>query len=141
MKRLFPVALLGSALLLSACATAEGYRQHMNLLVGATADAVLVDWGPPQSRTMMSGGRELWSYLRTTVDDRAGYWRDETREVKRTYRDKDGAERSETIKETFPVWEPPQTYRSQCTTRFVLSGDRVEDVSFEGEGCLAEELQ
>ena len=141
MKRLFAITLLASALSLSACVSAEGYRQHMDLLVGAPSDAVLVDWGPPQSRTPMSDGRELWSYSKTTVDDRAGYWRNDTREVKRTYKDKDGVERTETITETFPVWEPPQTFRARCNTRFVIAAGRVQDVSFDGEGCVAEELQ
>lgn len=130
-------ALLGA----SACATEEGYRQHMSLLVGASSDAVLVDWGPPQSRTPMSSGRELWSYTRTTVDERAGYWRDETRQVTRTLTDKDGKQKTETISENFPVWEPAQTLRSVCTTRFVMASGRVEDVSFDGDGCVAEELK
>jgi hypothetical protein len=138
MKRLLAAITLASAL--SACVSAEGYRQHMNLMVGASTDAVLVDWGPPQSRTPMSEGRELWSYAKTIVEDRAGYWRDDTREVKRTYTDKDGVERTETITETFPVWEPPQTFRSHCATRFVMASGRVEDVSFDGEGCVAEDL-
>lgn len=129
-----------AALALSACATEAGYRQRMDLLQGASADSVLVDWGPPQSRTPMSGGRELWAYTKTSVSEQSGYWRDETREVKRTYRDKDGAERTETITETFPVWEPPQVYRSTCDTRFVMAGGRVETVSFDGNGCLAEEI-
>jgi hypothetical protein len=140
MKRMILAATV-AALALSACATAEGYRQRMSLLMGAPSDAVLVDWGPPQSRTPMSNGAELWSYTRTTVDERAGYWRDETREVKRKVVDKDGKERLETISETFPVWEPPQTFRSVCTTRFVMSSGHVSDVSFDGDGCVAEELQ
>jgi len=140
MKRMILAATV-AALALSACATAEGYRQRMSLLMGAPSDAVLVDWGPPQSRTPMSNGAELWSYTRTTVDERAGYWRDETREVKRKVVDKDGKERLETISETFPVWEPPQTFRSVCTTRFVMSSGRVSNVSFDGDGCVAEELQ
>jgi hypothetical protein len=141
MKFRIPMLAAAAALALSACVTEEGYRQHMSLLQGAATDAILVDWGPPQSRTPMSNGRELWSYTKTTVDERDGYWRDETREVKRTYTDRDGIERTETITETFPVWEPPQTFRSHCTTRFVIAASRVQDVSFDGEGCVAEELQ
>ena len=125
----------------SACATEEGYRQHMGLLQGASADAVLVDWGPPQSRTQMSNGRELWSYTKTTVDERAGYWRDEQRQVTRKITDKDGKEKTETITENFPVWEPAQTVRSVCTTRFVMASAQVEDISFNGDGCVAEELK
>ena len=141
MKQRLTLAIAAAALALSACATAEGYRQHMSLLMGAPSDAVLVDWGPPQSRTQMANGGELWSYTRTTVDEQAGYWRDQTREVKRKVTDKDGKEREEIITETFPVWQPPQTYRSTCTTRFVMSAGRVADVSFDGDGCVAEELQ
>lgn len=139
-RKLAFVALAASAML-SACATEEGYRQHMNLLYGQSADAILVNWGPPQDRTSMSEGRELWSYTKTTVDQREGFYRDEQRQVKRTVTDKDGKQRVETITETFPVWQPPQTYRSTCTTRFVMGGSRVESVSFDGEGCVAEELQ
>ncbi len=128
-------------LLASACATKEGYRQHMGLLQGASADAVLVDWGPPQSRTQMANGRELWSYTKTTVEERAGYWRDQTRQVTRKITDKDGKEKTETITENFPVWEPAQTLRSMCTTRFVMASGQVEDVSFNGDGCVAEELR
>ncbi len=135
------IAAMASALAFSACATEEGYRQHMSLLQGASTDAVLIDWGPPQTRTPMSGGRELWAYSKTSMDERAGYWRDETREVTRKYKDRDGVERTETISETFPVWEPPQTYRAICNTRFVMVSGRVETVSFDGDGCIAEEVQ
>jgi hypothetical protein len=133
--------LAASALALSACATEEGYRQHMDTLMGVPTDEIMFKWGPPQSSAPMSNGRDLWSYTKTTVDEREGYWRDEVREVKRTYRDKDGNEKTEIITETFPVWEPPQVYRSTCTTRFVMAGGRVENVSFDGSGCVAEEIR
>lgn len=129
-----------AALAASACETAEGYRQRMDLLTGASADALLVDWGPPQSRTPMSDGRELWSYNKVTINRSDGYWRDESREVKREFIDKDGKKKSEIITETFPVWEPPHEHRSACTTRFVMAGGRVENVAFDGEGCVAEEI-
>lgn len=134
------VMLAASGMALAACATEEGYRQHMSLELGRSTDDVLVRWGPPQNRTGMSDGRELWSYTKTTVDEREGYYRDEVREVKRTLTDKDGKQKTETISETFPVWQPPQVYRSTCTTRFIMGAGRVEDVRFEGEGCVAEEM-
>jgi hypothetical protein len=139
--RMFAIAAAAmSVMALSACATEEGYRQQMATLYGASSDAILVNWGPPQNRTSMSEGRELWSYTKTMVDERAGYYRDEVRQVKRTFTDKDGKQKTETISETYPVWQPPQVYRSSCTTRFVMGGGRVENVSFEGEGCVAEEI-
>lgn len=134
-------ALTAAVLALSACVTEEGYRQHMAMLVGASSDDILLNWGPPQASAPMSNGSELWSYTRTSVDERAGYWRDETREVRRTYRDKEGNEKTEIITETYPVWEPPQVYRSTCTTRFVMGGGQVRDVSYDGDGCVAEEIQ
>jgi hypothetical protein len=133
--------LAASALALSACVTEEGYRQHMDMLMGVSSDEILFKWGPPQSSAPMSNGRDLWSYTKTNVEEREGYWRDEVREVKRTYRDKEGNEKTEIISETFPVWEPPQIYRSTCTTRFVMGGGRVENVSFDGSGCVAEEIR
>lgn len=139
-RKLAIIAIAASALAVSACATAEGYRQHMVQEIGRTTDDILLRWGPPSDRTQMSNGREMWSYTKTTVDQREGYYRDETREVKRTFTDKDGKQKTETIQETFPVWQPPQTYRSTCATRFVMGGGRVEDVTFEGEGCVAEEI-
>ncbi len=140
--RMLAFAVLGvSAMALSACATEEGYRQRMGLEIGRTSDDVMMRWGPPHERAPMSGGREMWSYTKTTVDERAGYYRDETREVKRTFTDKDGKKKTETIEETFPVWVPPQVIRSTCATRFVLGGGRVEDVTFDGEGCVAEEIK
>ncbi len=140
--RMLAFAVLGvSAMALSACATEEGYRQRMGLEIGRTSDDVMMRWGPPHERAQMSAGREMWSYTKTTVDERAGYYRDETREVKRTFTDKDGKKKTETIEETFPVWVPPQVIRSTCATRFVLGGGRVEDVTFEGEGCVAEEIK
>lgn len=139
--RTLAFATLGvSAMALGACATEEGYRQHMSLEMGRSTDDVLVRWGAPQNRTTMSNGREMWSYTKTTVDEQAGYYRDESREVKRTFTDKDGKTKTETITETFPVWEPLRVYRSTCSTRFVMGGGRVEDVTFEGDGCVAEEL-
>jgi hypothetical protein len=127
--------------ILSGCVSEEGYRQHMSMLVGASSDEILMKWGPPQASAPMSNGRDLWSYTKTTVDERAGYWRDETREVRRTFRDKEGNEKTEIITETYPVWEPPQVFRSTCTTRFVMGAGRVEDVAFDGPGCVAEELR
>ena len=86
--------LAASVLALSACATEEGYRQHMDMLMGASSDDIIFQWGPPQSSAPMSNGRDLWSYTKTNVEERAGYWRDEVREVNRTFRDKEGNEKT-----------------------------------------------
>ena len=140
--RTLAFAVLGACVMaISACATEEGYRQHMSTEMGRASDDIMMRWGPPQNRSSMSNGREMWSYTKTTVDEQDGYYRDETRQVKRTFTDKDGKQKTETIEETFPVWQPPRVYRSTCSTRFVMGGGRVEDVTFEGDGCVAEELK
>jgi hypothetical protein len=129
-----------AALALSACVTEEGYRQQMSTWQGRTGDDLVIEWGAPQEKALLTDGRQVWTYNRSSVEQQAGYYRDEQRQVKRTITDKDGKQRVETITETYPVWQPPRTYTSACTTRFVLSPtQRIEEVRFEGNGCLAEE--
>ena len=100
----------------------------------------MIAWGAPDERSTLSDGREMWSYYKTSVTESAGYYRDETRNVTRTFTDKDGKSKTETITETFPVWQPPTTYRSNCSTRFILSSaKRIEQVSFDGNACVAAE--
>jgi hypothetical protein len=128
-----------AAAALSACATEEGYRQEMSSWQGRMGDDLVIAWGPPNARSSLSDGREVWSYNKTTVNEQSGYYRDEKRNVTRTFTDKDGKSKTETITETFPVWQPPQTYTSSCETRFVLSAQRIQEVSFNGNGCVAPE--
>jgi hypothetical protein len=131
---------LGAALLaLAACETAEGYRQQMSYWQGRMGDDLMIRWGPPENRGTLSDGREVWTYNKTTVERQEAYYRDESRQVTRKIVDKDGKERTETITETFPVLQPAQTYTRHCTTRFVLAAQRIQEVSFEGEGCVAPE--
>jgi hypothetical protein len=132
--------LVPAALVLSACVTEEGYRQQMATWQGRMGDDLVIEWGAPQEKSTLSDGRQVWTYNRSSVEQQAGYYRDEQRQVKRIVTDKDGKQRTETITETYPVWQPPLTYTSACTTRFVLSpAQRIEDVRFEGNACLAEE--
>jgi hypothetical protein len=133
---------LGAAFLaLAACETTEGYQQRMNLWTGRLSDDLVIDWGVPENKERLSDGREVWSYFRSSVTESAGYYRDETRDVTRTFTDKDGKKKTETIQETFPVWVPPTTTRVECNTRFVIGAtSRVEQVSFNGNGCVAAPL-
>lgn len=131
---------LVAALALSACETSEGYRQQMSTWQGRMGDDLMIAWGPPADRTTLSDGRQMWSYDRAFRSESAGYYRDESRQVTRTYTDRDGKQRIETITETFPVWQPPSVTHSSCTTRFILSpSQRIEQVTFEGDACLAPE--
>lgn len=135
----FAIAAAIAATTLAACETAEGYRQEVSTWQGRMGDDLLVAWGPPASKSSLSDGRELWVYNKTTETRQEGYYRDEKRDVTRTFTDKDGKKKTETITETFPVWQPPQTYRATCDTRFVLAAQRIQQVAFEGNGCVAPE--
>ncbi|HVY89525.1 MAG TPA: hypothetical protein VG942_11690 [Hyphomonadaceae bacterium] len=140
MKRMIGFSIALAAMSLSACETEEGYRQQMATWAGRSGDDVVIQWGAPQSRTPLSDGREVWTYTRTTVTEQAEYYTDEQRQVKRTYTDKDGKTKTETITETYPVRHPAQTIRSTCQTRFVLSPDhRVLESTFDGPACVAPE--
>jgi hypothetical protein len=129
-----------AASLLAACETTEGYRQQMVGWQGRSSDDLLLQWGPPTSKSAMSDGRELWQYQKETVTETAGYYQDQTRQVKRTVSDKDGKTHEETISETYPVWQPPTTNRSNCNTRFVVNrAHLVDQVTFDGGACVAPE--
>jgi hypothetical protein len=135
------VALAALALAsLAACETTEGYRQQMVGWQGRSSDELLLQWGPPTSKSAMSDGRELWQYRKETTTETAGYYQDQTRQVTRTVTDKDGKAHQETISETYPVWQPPTTSHSTCNTRFVVNkAHLVDQVTFDGAACVAPE--
>jgi hypothetical protein len=136
--RMFAIA--AATLAFAACETAEGYRQQMSMWQGRMGDDLMIQWGAPQNRGTLSDGRQVWTYNKSTVERQEAYYRDEQRQVTRKFVDKDGKEKTETITETFPVLQPAQTYTRVCTTRFVLSSQqRIQEVTFEGEGCVAPE--
>ena len=74
-----------------------------------------------RSANVLSDGREVWIYSKTTEQHTDSYYSDEQRQVKRVVTDKDGIKRTETITETYPVLQPATTTRSSCETRFVLA--------------------
>ncbi|MBP8242311.1 MAG: hypothetical protein KAX36_08035, partial [Thermoflexales bacterium] len=58
--RMLAFAVLGACVMaVSACATEEGYRQHMSMEMGRASDDIMMRWGPPQNRASMSNGREM----------------------------------------------------------------------------------
>jgi hypothetical protein len=127
---------------LAACETTEGYRQKMTGWQGRTGDDLLIEWGNPLERSNLSDGRQVWSYKKRSEVTSGDYYRDESRQVTRHVKDKDGKDRTETITETYPVYVPKSTTELECTTRFILTqapAQRIEDVKFEGNGCVAEE--
>ena len=129
------------ALALSACDTAEGYRQQMATWQGRIADDLVIEWGAPQEKSTLSDGRQVWTYNRSSVEQQAGYYRDEQRQVKRViHRQGRQAEDRDDHRDLSRAGSRRRPTPALCTTRFVLSPEqRVEDVRFEGNACLAEE--
>lgn len=125
---------------LAGCATTEGYRQHMDLLKGSSGDAIQQQWGVPDQTSTLSDGSVLWVYHRTNEIRSGGY--ETTRTATRTeeYTDKDGKKRKRTVTYSEPYYEPVQVTRTYCETRFTVSHNVVTAVTFEGDGCVAEEI-
>ncbi|MEM6626024.1 MAG: hypothetical protein AAGB25_00050 [Pseudomonadota bacterium] len=135
--------LLSSLLLvgLTACATTEGYRQNMSLWQGRSLDDVMINWGEPDSRSFLSDGRELVIFDKIEIYEHGGYTSYEYRDVSHEYVDDEGKKRWKTVSESYPIWIPPYTTTSRCATRFVVTEDGyVEQITFEGDGCVAEEI-
>lgn len=125
--------------MLAGCETAEGYRQQMTTWEGRSGDDIVIQWGQPLRREVLSDGREVWIYNKVTEQHYDSYYKDEQRQVKRTFTDKDGKQKTETITETYPVLQPARTVQSRCETRFVLAQRTVQQVTFTGDACVAEE--
>ncbi len=139
-KLLAAVALV---LAVTGCATVEGYRQHMDLVVGHTADQLKLDWGVPDNIAPLSDGSEMWVYHRETVTH-SGNSYDQVPDGSYTenYTDKKGKKKTRTITTYRSVFVPPSTNVTRCETRFVVGADQVvKQVTFEGDGCLAEEIR
>ncbi len=136
------LAAVAVALLLSGCATVEGYRQHMDLMVGQSSDQLQLQWGPPDRTSTLSDGRKLWAYRKVNESTTGGYWTSQTRSRTETYKDANGNKQTRTVSYSEPYYEPPVTTRSVCETRFIIgTDDKVQSYSFEGNGCIAEEIK
>ncbi len=140
MHRLFRLSVFVACAALAGCATTEGYQQHMDLLRGSTGDAIQQQWGVPDQTSRLSDGSDLWVYHRTTEMKSGGYETTRTATRVEEYTDKDGKKQKRTVTYSEPYYEPVQVTRTHCETRFTLSRNVVTAVTFEGDGCVAEEL-
>ncbi|WP_019960353.1 hypothetical protein [Woodsholea maritima] len=136
----YALAALATSLMLSACATTEGYRQQTEQYIGQTSDMLVIELGPPLRRHALSDDSEVWVYQFEEYRYIPGHHYTVPVERRVTYRDSDGyrRERKEVIEDV--VYEPPRDYWAPCETRFVISPDGyVRDFRFEGEACRAPE--
>ncbi|MGP1276396.1 MAG: hypothetical protein ACQRW7_13360 [Caulobacterales bacterium] len=134
------VAALG--LLVTACATQEGYRQRAALHIGHTSDSLIIERGSPVSRDYLSDGGEVWTYFVSEQRHDPGGYSTIPRERRVIWVDQQGREhvRIEQYEET--VYNPPRTWTVECETRFIISPDGiVRDFRFDGAACVAPELE
>ncbi len=141
-KGLIMGTLLGALTLgLAACETTEGYRQRMTTWEGRHSDNLLIEWGTPVDKATLSDGNQVWVYSRVTENRSGGYWtqKERTRVEKRVI---NGQEVKQTVTYSEPYYEPEKITRNPCETRFIIGKDsRIVAVSFEGPGCVAEEVK
>jgi hypothetical protein len=129
------------ALMLTACATSEGYRQQMTQLVGRTQDVLLVEFGSPDSVDTLSDGGAVWSYMREQQRTVPGGYRTIPNERRVTFVDEFGERRTRIERYDETVYEPSRSWWVECETRFVIDPEGVvRDFRFVGDACVAEEL-
>jgi len=143
MRRLSLVVTLAAVVAVAGCATVEGYRQHMDLLVGTHTDQLQVEWGPPDRISQLSNGDELWIYRKVTMHQEGNSFSQvPSGSYEEKYKDKKGKTKTRTVTTYTSVWVPPREWESYCETRFVISPDhRVKSSGFEGPDCVAKEIQ
>ncbi|ESQ74532.1 hypothetical protein [Asticcacaulis sp. AC402] len=143
MRRLSIVTALAVVTVVTGCATAEGYRQRLDLMVGTHSDQIQVEWGPPERVSPLSDGSEMWVYTRIqTHHSGNSYSQMATGSYQEEYTDKKGKKKTRTVTTYEPVWVPPESWQTHCETRFVISPDqKVVSSGFEGQDCVAEEVK
>ncbi len=142
MKTKWVLAAAAASVLLTACVSAEGYRQHMDLLVGQTTDQLQMQWGIPDQTTRLDDGTEMWVYHRESENRSGGYWTTQSHTRVEEYKDKDGNKQTRKVTYSSPYYEPLVVTHSYCETRFIVGPDHhVKSVSFEGDGCVDKEIE
>ena len=132
---------LTASAVLAACETQEGYRQQVSAWQGQHVDDLLIEWGPPDTKTTLSDGREVWVYKIIEERHGGGYTTNEFVDRSYSYIDADGNRQTRRVTDSHPVWVPPYTTRYNCNTHFVVTPENtVNDISFKGEGCVAPEM-
>ena len=143
MRRLSLLTAVAAVIVVTGCATAEGYRQRMDLVTGTHTDQLQVEWGVPDRVTLLSDGKELWIYRKETLRQSGNsYDQVPTGSYQEEYKDKKGNKKTRTVTTYTEVWVPPKEWVTFCETRFVISPDqRVLSTGFEGPDCVAKEMK
>lgn len=138
--RLRLLGLIATLGILAGCETVEGYRQKLDLWVGRSSDSLQIEWGVPDRQTVLSDGSELFIYRRIKETTTGGYWTNHTRYRSETVIVNDKPVTRQ-VSYTVPYYEPPVTQIYRCETRFVIKDKIIKSHTFEGNGCVAEEMK
>ncbi len=133
------LAAIAVAVLLSGCATAEGYRQHMDLYVGQSTDELLIEMGEPIAIRKLADGTEEWAYYKKTDYYVSGGTTTNTSTRTETFKEKGVKQTRETTYETLS-YSAPYISTSSCNTKFIVDHGKVVSHSFSTD-CKAEEIK
>lgn len=121
MRTFIQTATLAAALLLSACATREGFEQRAGAMIGWSEDAVIGVMGPPLNvyETKNSGTRYLtWAAAQTGVVPGYG--------SASCYRGR-----------CFSSYTPATAYALWCKLTYTFIDGKATSYQYDGNACLA----
>lgn len=125
---------------LGACETAEGYRKQLTQYQGQTTQQLIEEWGKPSTVNRLEDGREIWIYNASKELPRGGYFDHRYYRTSAKFDTKDGKQQTRKFVESRKVWVPRYMLKSVCNTQFIVENNNViEEFSFRGNGCLANE--
>ncbi|MDY0029904.1 MAG: hypothetical protein RBR86_08200 [Pseudobdellovibrionaceae bacterium] len=136
--------LLGLSGFLSACQTAEGYRQQLEAYRGMSEQFLVQDWGVPNNSYELNNGGKVLQYRRddtyvvpgaTTFSPQTTYNTGNIYGNNGLYGSYSGTSTTYTQSQA-----PDVVIRNFCETSFMLDQKRVVvDYTFAGSGCVAPE--
>ena len=144
-RNLFRLACGLAPMLVTACATVEGYRQIMRSWDGSTEERLVDSWGPPTRVYTKPNGDRILTYFESRTVTTGGYQITEpvTTETRGTYDSRSGDRGSYSGTTTTYVTRttPVRTATYTCSTSFTVSKKtgRIIHWSFKGHDCRAEE--
>lgn len=128
-------------LLLSGCATTQGYKDSLQTWMGHSDSELMSTWGQPNSNYTLSNEKTVLEYDRSRTTVIPGYTYNQsvrtinngsiTGDVNATYMGN-----STTY---VPVTTPSSVVSKECSTRFTVNDHIIEAYSFNGNDCVAKE--
>jgi hypothetical protein len=127
MRKIFLTALVACILIISGCATKEGYEKVVRSWIGSSEIELVRNWGPP-TQAYETGGSKFLVY------DNQGqlYIPGQAPTYHTTYYPYLGTATTQAFGGTPPLLVP-----TRCTTVFETKDSQIVDYRFEGNKCKA----